>query len=252
MERATGRWGRFWMKMVWHDLLFAHWPVSEADAARLQAGLPEGVGLDRYDGVAYLGVVPFGMRGIGLRGLPAWGPLSTFPEINLRTYVRVKGRRGVWFYSLDAASWTGVRMARSAFCLPYFNAVMAMSQQEDGWIAYRSERVKGERWGGPGALFEGRYRGVPGSTAETSEAGSLEAFLTERYSLFTQASWGPWKGRVLRADIRHEPWRLRLAEAEISTNDMARLVGMDLGTQPPLLHVGDRLGVQATRVRVAG
>ncbi|MEM6394504.1 MAG: DUF2071 domain-containing protein [Planctomycetota bacterium] len=247
--------GRYWMKMVWHDLLFAHWPVSGADADRLQAGLPEGVELDRFDGTAYLGVVPFGMRGIGLRGLPAWGPMSTFPEINLRTYVRVGGRAGgragVWFYSLDAASWTGVRLARLAFCLPYFDAVMSMSREAEGWIAYRSERVKPERWGGPGAVFEGRYRAEPGAEATGSERGTLEAFLTERYSLFTQASWGPWKGRVLRADIRHAPWRLRLAEAEIVTNDMARLVGMELGTDPPLLHLGDRLEVQATRVRVA-
>ncbi|MEM6551976.1 MAG: DUF2071 domain-containing protein [Planctomycetota bacterium] len=239
------------MKMVWHDLLFAHWPVVEADAARLQAGLPKGVELDRFEGTAYLGVVPFGMRGIGLRGLPAWRAMSTFPEINLRTYVRVNGRAGVWFYSLDAASWTGVRMARMAFCLPYFDAAMSMARGNDGWITYRSERVKPERWGGPNALFEGRYRAKPGADAVGSERGTLEAFLTERYSLFTQASWGLWKARVLRADIRHAPWRLRLAEAEITTNDMARLVGMDLGTDPPLLHLGERLDVQATRVRVA-
>ena len=42
------------------------------------------------------------MRRIRIPGLPPFGPLSTFPETNIRTYiVDPNGRRGVWFFSLD-------------------------------------------------------------------------------------------------------------------------------------------------------
>ena len=99
--------------MQWLDLLFAHWPIP---AAMLRPLIPAGLELDLWQGEAYLSVVPFRMTGVGPVFLPVG---SSFAELNVRTYVKHHGkhgdRAGVWFFSLDAASRVGVRLARRFF-----------------------------------------------------------------------------------------------------------------------------------------
>ena len=68
--------------------------------------------IDRFDGTAWIGVVPFRMRDVAPRGVPALPWLSAFPELNVRTYVRVADKPGVYFFSLDAANPLAVRAAR--------------------------------------------------------------------------------------------------------------------------------------------
>lgn len=102
--------GPWAMAMVWHDLLFAHWPLP---AEVLRRALPRGLELDTYEGRAWLGVIPFRMGGVRPRGVPALPGLSAFPELNVRTYVRAGEKPGVWFFSLDAGTawpwrWRGV------------------------------------------------------------------------------------------------------------------------------------------------
>jgi uncharacterized protein YqjF (DUF2071 family) len=94
------------MAQNWHDLLFAHWPIkSEILRPLVPAELP----LDEYDGQCWVGVVPFRMSGVRLRATPAMPGLSAFPELNVRTYVRVQDRPGVYFFSLDATNWPAVK-----------------------------------------------------------------------------------------------------------------------------------------------
>ena len=73
------------MRQKWHDLLFMHWPVAVQDLRPL---IPRELELETFDGTAWVGVVPFHMSGIRLRGLPPIPGLSAFPELNVRTYVR--------------------------------------------------------------------------------------------------------------------------------------------------------------------
>src|SRR5688572_2505606 len=103
----------------WHDLLFAHWPVP-TDV--LRTIVPAPLALDTFEGQAWIGVVPFRMTGIRPRYLPALPWLSATPEINVRTYVTVNGVPGVYFFSLDAASYPAVVVARSMFRLNYRHA----------------------------------------------------------------------------------------------------------------------------------
>src|SRR5262245_61728315 len=107
------------MTMCWRDLLFMHWPVPPRLMAAL---LPPGPELGTVDGVAWIGVVPFHMTDVGLRLLPSLPWVSTFAELNVRTYVKHAAHAGVWFFSLDAASQSVVETARAWFHLPYFNA----------------------------------------------------------------------------------------------------------------------------------
>jgi uncharacterized protein YqjF (DUF2071 family) len=220
------------LPMVWHDLLFAHWPVP---ASPLRDRLPAGLELDLHEGQAWLGVVPFRMTGIRPRGFPHVPGLSSFIELNLRTYVTAGGRPGVWFLSLDASNPVAVQLARWSFRLPYFRA--AMSCRADGAaIEYRSRRTHS---GVPPAEFAGRYQ--PSGAPFTALPGSFEAWLIERYCLYTT---GP-QGRIRRGEIDHAPWQLQRAEAEFRINDMTRLAGLDLPSQPPHLLFSRQLAVRA-------
>jgi len=102
------------MRMTWSQLLFAHWPVDPDAVAQV---LPTGVTLDTRDGKAWIGIVPFLMSDVAFRFCPPIPGLSRFLELNVRTYVTVDGKPGVWFFSLDAASRIAVRAAR-ATCSP--------------------------------------------------------------------------------------------------------------------------------------
>ena len=215
------------MTQTWHDLLFAHWPV---DAAALKAHVPAGFEIDLYEGQAWVGVVPFHMTNVAPRGVPALPWVSAFPELNVRTYVRVKGRPGVYFFSLDAANPVAVGVARTLVHLPYFTAAMTVEQKE-GWIHYRSERTSHK---GAPASFEGRYRPVGLVSAPVD--GSLEHFLTERYCLFTVDD----AFHAYSVDIHHPRWPLQTAEAEITLNTMADAVGIRLPSMAPLLHFSKR------------
>jgi len=109
------------MAQTWNDLLFAHWPVAPNV---LRALVPPELPLDTYDGTAWLAVTPFHMTGIRARGLPPIPGLSRFPELNVRTYVILDGKPGVYFFSLDVTSRMAVWGARTFYRLPYFHAHM--------------------------------------------------------------------------------------------------------------------------------
>jgi uncharacterized protein YqjF (DUF2071 family) len=84
--------------------------------------------------------VPFHMKGVGPRFL-TWLPwVSAFVELNVRTYVTIDDRPGVWFFSLDASNPVAVRAARLAFHLPYFQARMLTARKND-WVYYKSLRT---------------------------------------------------------------------------------------------------------------
>ena len=210
------------MRQTWHGLLFAHWALSPA---ALRPLVPLELELDLFDGRAWVGVVPFRMSGVRLRGLPSLPGTSAFPELNVRTYVRVGDRPGVFFFSLDARSRVAVWAARRWYGLPYFHAAMEMEETAGG-VRYRSQRI--DR-GAPRADLALEY--APCGEVARSEAGSLEHFLTERYALYTGVA-----GRVRAGEIHHPPWPLQPAEGSMTTNSMARARGIELPGEAPLLH----------------
>jgi uncharacterized protein YqjF (DUF2071 family) len=222
--------GRWVMAQIWHDLLFAHWPVPEAI---LRPRIPARLAIDTFDGQGWLGVVPFRMSGVRLRRTPAVPWLSSFPELNVRTYVVADGKPGVWFFSLDAGNAIAVAIARAWFHLPYFRARMSCEQSQ-GSIEYASERT---HRGAASGAFEARYGPVGGTFSR--QCGSLEHFLTERYCLYTAGS----EGGVFRGEIHHAPWPLEAAKAELRKNTMAEAAGFSLPAERPLLHFSKRQDV---------
>jgi len=227
--------GRWVMTQRWNDLLFAHWPVPAASLAHL---IPDGLQVDTFQGSAWVGVVPFWMDRIKLRGLPPIPFTRAFPELNLRTYVRDQrtGMPGVFFLSLDANNLLAVAFARTLYSLPYYWAEMRLEQRSEREFSFYSRR----RGAAKPVLFKARYRGL-GPTRKLAESrpGSLEYFLTERYCLFTRSR----SGDAMRASIHHVPWPLEEAAAEIEQNDLAAAVGIRLPDEKPVLHYSRRLAV---------
>jgi len=170
---------------------------------------------------------------VRLRGTPALPGFSAFPELNVRTYVVVNGKPGVWFFSLDAANAIAVAIARSWFHLPYLRARMSC-EERNGWIEYRSDRT---HHGAPNAVLRGRYRAV--GDVFSAQPASLEHFLTERYCLYTADE----AGRVIVGGIHHAPWPLQRAEADLTQNTMAQAAGLSLPADPPLFHFSKRQDV---------
>jgi uncharacterized protein YqjF (DUF2071 family) len=217
------------MKQQWHELLFAHWPVS---TKLLRPHIPAQLVIDTFDGEAWLAVVPFRMSGVRLRGTPTLPWLSAFPELNVRTYVNCGEKPGVWFFSLDAGNSLAVALARAWFHLPYFRARMRCEERR-GWIEYTSQRAHS---GAAAAMLVGRYRAV--GPEFFSRPGTLEHFLTERYCLYALDG----QGRLLRGEIHHPPWPLQRAEAGFERNTMAESLGINLES-PALLHFSRRQDV---------
>lgn len=220
------------MAQVWRKLLFAHWPVAP-DVIR--AHLPPGLPLDTFDGQAWVGVVPFLMEGVHFRGTPGIPTARRFPELNVRTYVTIAGKPGVYFFSLDAGSLLAVFGARTLFALPYYRARFAITTRGDR-VSYRCDRLGNASAGMPRASFGARY--WPTGPAQHAEQGSLADWLTARYCLYTTRG-----SHLLRGEIHHAPWPLQPAAADIAHNTMTAPAGIALPPAPPLLHYSERLEV---------
>ncbi len=214
------------MTQIWHELLFAHWPISPEILRPL---IPPILTLDTYEQQAWVGIVPFRMSYVRPRGVPPVPGLSAFPELNVRTYVTVNGIPGVYFFSLDAGNSIAVALARTLFHLPYFKATMQCQRVGDV-IRYYSHRTYHSA---PSADFIAVYG--PTGPVTYSRPGTLAHWFTERYCLYTVVN-----KHVYRGDIHHLPWPLQTAELKITRNTMAHSHNIQLPDTSPLLHYADR------------
>jgi uncharacterized protein YqjF (DUF2071 family) len=228
------------LRMRWLDLLFAHWPMPPDDLRRLLPTDPD-LELDLFDGTGWLGVVPFTMSDVSARGMPAIPRFSTFPELNVRTYVRYRGLPGVWFLSLDARSRPTVLGGRLVFHLPYHHARMSARRRGDT-VDYRSERGDAAR----SARFVARYRPV-GPAVETAppaadggpSRATFDDWSTVRMRLFAADGFG----RIWRTEIAHDPWPLQPAKATIDADALVTADGLTLPRVDPILRFAARLDV---------
>lgn len=241
-RRPTGE--RVVMHQRWADLLFLHWPVPPSTLTPL---LPPGLALDTFEGMAYVGLVPFTMTGVR----PVWAPsvpgLSDFHETNVRTYVHGNGRDpGVWFFSLDAANAVAVRIARGLWKLPYHFARMTLEREKGGrMLRYASERL----WPGP---LPGTCRAeiTPHGAPAPAAPGTLEHFLAERYVLYARA---PRTDRLLMGRVHHAPYPLQRADLHALDGTLVACAGIELPENkaacPPLVHYAREVRVEVFGLR---
>ncbi len=228
------------MRQEWRNLLFLHWKV---EPRLVEAALPPGLRPDLFRGEAWVGIVPFEMRGVRPRGLPAVPKLSFFLELNVRTYVVDRaGRSGVWFLSLDCDQPLACALARRFFHLNYRDAAMALRPSADGWFHYAS-RLHGAPLE---AVTRFRYRPASEQAPAPALAGTLEHFLVERYRLF---SWDGGRGRLFTGLVEHAPYVVTPAEVpECETEPLWRSHGLEVPEEMPasaLFSAGVRVKVHA-------
>ena len=215
------------LRQSWLELTFLHWSF---DPALIRPLIPAGLELDLWEGKCYVGLVPFILADITLARAPAAPWLSRFNETNVRTYVFDRhGRRGVWFFSLDAARLAAVIGARISYALPYYWAGMDV-RREGQQVRYRSKR----RHGPPG---ETNIVVTPG--AGIAEPSPLEIFLTSRWRLFAYRS-----GRLFRADIEHPRWPLQQATVNRLEESLQRAAGLPEPGGAPLAHFSAGVSVK--------
>jgi uncharacterized protein YqjF (DUF2071 family) len=208
------------LRMGWRRQAFVHWAFDPDVVQRL---LPPSLEADLYQGQAWVSFTPFVMADIQpavLPPLPGLRRLATFPETNLRTYVRgPHGHDGLWFMSIEAASALMTIGARTLIGAPYHLADLAVSKHGPA-LAYT-----GHRRGGQPSY---RLRLRPGEPLEPSP---LEVWLTSRWRAYTRR-WGI----LLHTPVRHEPWPLTTAVAHELDQTLTTAAGLPRPTTDPIVH----------------
>ena len=210
-------------------LLFLHWPVR---VEVLRPLVPASLEIDTYDGVAYVGVVPFIVRRLRPPLTLSWFGLD-FLECNTRTYVHRGGRDpGVYFFSLDAASRLAVGGARLGFGLPYFHASMRLRHRGNA-VEYLMQRHSVPR-----PRFAVHYE--LGELLGPSPVGSLEHFLLERYLLHVE------RGGVLQTvQVHHRPYPAQRARVLQIHDELLTAAGLtEPAAPPPLVHYAAGVDVE--------
>jgi uncharacterized protein YqjF (DUF2071 family) len=234
--------GRAAMRQDWRHLLFLHWVVP---VAALRPRVPPRLEIDTFEDKAYVGLVPFTMTGVR----PVWAPpvrgLSSFHEVNVRTYVHHQGRDpGVWFFSLDAAHRIAVELGRRFWHLSYHHARIALNVAEPRTkasgprIEYRSER-RGAQPAGCRVVYE------PIGAPEPARPGTLEHFLAERYILYCQR--GP---RLYSGQVHHEAYPLQPVRVEQLDESLLAANGLVRPDTPPLAHYASGVRVRIYPLRL--
>ena len=203
------------MVQTGENLVYLHWAY---EPEQVQSLLPKGLLVDTFAGNAYVGLIPFQMRGIGVPHLPAVPYLGTFPEVNVRTYVIRNGIPGVWFFSLDINRMLPTFVARTTYSLPYcFGKVSHGVQQVDNTSVV--ETLVQRRW----------PHGVEASTELRVEVGNkidvpsdFEHFLSARWGLYSQTL----RKKIRYAPVSHEPWPLHRATALHIDDSLVQAAGL--------------------------
>jgi uncharacterized protein len=226
------------MRQNWRDLLFLHWPFPPEVVRPL---VPPQLDLDLFDGDAYIGLVPFTMTGVRPVGCPPMPGLSSFHEINVRTYVHYRGRNpGVWFFSLDAANAIAVKLARRLFRLPYYYARMFLEHKQ---ATHRGEPTSilyaGVRHGRAQLPASYAIRATPTGVAQTASLATLEYFLVERYILYAGDRADLYLGYV-----HHRPYPLQAAKLDALDETLLAANRLERPESAPLAHFASGVSVE--------
>lgn len=211
------------MKQGWHDLVYVHFDYPVDVVQRL---LPDGLLVDTYDDKAWVGLIPFSMRGIGIPRLPSIPYLGSFPEVNVRTYVTRNGVPGVWFFSLDINRILPTVVARTSYKLPYcFGAVSHMREGDDVFTTVR------RRWPRPSDDFTPRTAMHVRIGDAITAPDEFDVFVSARWGLYSHAG----RNSLRYAPVEHPPWSLH--RASIVSLDDALITAAGLPAPSTNAHV---------------
>ena len=204
----------------WNDPVFMHWRVKPED---LRSLIPQELELDTINGEAWISLVPFTIV-IKPRFLPAFPAVSTFDEVNLRTYVKHEGKTGVYFLNIEGSKRISCWLARVLSGLPYRFARMHRQGEAFSSVNKRQNNA-----------LKISYK--PGKFIRKPNANDL--WLSERYALFTVNN-----KRVNTFEIHHLPWALQRVNISVCEIDYAGYNHL-IGGQPDITHYSKGVQVLA-------
>lgn len=224
------------LSQEWRDLTFMHW---EIDSEKLIPHLPSGLEVDTFQGKAYVGIVPFMMKNVRPRWFFSTPFVSTFPEYNIRTYVRKDGIPGVYFLTLEAKSLVTCSYAPKAYGLPY-NYAKGRITKQGNIINWSSSRNNGDLE----LIGNTEIYGTP----QSAKPGSLEEFLFERYCLYTNKN-----GKIMRGYTHHKKWTFQPAKVNIHSNSLTEnyKLGITDLVAPDLVHYSSGVNVRTYSIEIA-
>ncbi|MFC7375496.1 YqjF family protein [Brachybacterium sp. GCM10030268] len=202
-------------RMGWKHTVFLHYRCDAEQIARL---LPPGLTPHLFADQAWLSVTPLVMHRVRPAGLPAPPRWSTFPEVNVRTYVRSPdGRDGLWFFTLQCPC-RAMPVGLNPLGLPYRYRPAQFERGVDGRLSY---------------CFHGKREHTldvsPGEPVP--QPSDLDAFLVGRWNAFSALP------RVLlRFPVSHRPWPLQDATGAGTMLEMPRDMGLPVLDTAPIVQ----------------
>lgn len=219
------------LRQRWEELVYVHWSYPPDVVQRL---LPAGVRVDTFDGVAWVGLIPFEMRRVRIGPTPPVPYLGDFVEINVRTYViDPLGRRAVWFFSLDVPRSVIVGVARSVFALPY---CFARAEHRVDGRRHRYELAR--RWphrDRAHATIDVRV----GRALPPDEVTDLDHFLSARWALVTTRL-----GRLQYGAVDHPRWPLHEVDDWQVDQDVLSAAGLPAPVGEPVVRYSPGVPVE--------
>lgn len=177
--------GKWQFYQEWNDALFLHFEVNYDT---LRALIPEELELDDFQGSYFVSIVAFQMEKIRPRNLPYWHFVSTFREINMRTYIKNNNKQGVYFLSIEAEKPFSTWVSKTISGLPY--ELSKIVRKSD---SYTNVNLK------KSFKLDAHFR--VGEKIQHKTA--LELWITERYCLYIKK-----KTEFHRYEIHHPEWIL--------------------------------------------
>ena len=212
----------------WNRAVFLHWPVSPEV---LKPFIPGNLELDLFDGVAWVSLVAFTMEKIRPRLLPSFSPISNFDEINIRTYVKLNQKAGVYFLSIEGGKKASCQIAKSLSELPYRYSKIKRTPD-----FYTSENE----------VFKDRLLINYQVGNLQTRKNEIDLWLTERYALFQDTP------RAINAfEIHHCPWGLLNIQIHTLEVHYPRFSNL-INDQPVFAHYSDGVQVVAWGKEVIG
>jgi uncharacterized protein YqjF (DUF2071 family) len=157
--------------------LLLHWSW---DPSALQRALPQGLTVDTYKGRAWVGLSVLAAKGVVPAFCPAVFSLNELSAVSVRTYVFDSFLRpGVFILRLDLGSWPALFMGRLLFDMASEKATITCADFPDESTDVRVRMFR------PAAGSHFLHRRLGELQTVALESGTLEAFLLERYRLFT-------------------------------------------------------------------
>lgn len=224
------------VKMGWHNAIFLHWRVP---TSTLQQLIPDSLQIDTFDSDAWIGIVAFEMHDVRRRWIPYLPGMRSFPELNVRTYVKHGDRSGVFFLSLDTPEWFTRTIGKKSFHLPYRKRDIKYIVENDSSTHYQSNH-------GDGTLeFDITYQ-QSADNDHDAPPSEFTSWSSERYSLYSTNE----KREIMEGEVNHSAWPIQPVTTDLRCHDLLKPYGLQ-DQSPDMTHYSPGVDAFAATLRRA-